>query len=197
MRWGITDDGHAPSPPPWPCPFSALLAVSLIEPAAARPAAVPADPSAKTAALTRLLERRIEDPRIGGNFAMMVTDAATGEVIWSHEPDNPQRGGIKREARDGRDVAGDDGPGQAVRNAGARGRERYRSHLGGRRGSAPVSKSGLWPSLIGRQNLYGGELVSSCTSTADLFAPPRRGAGVDDRIRQLPHRGCASTSDVR
>ncbi len=71
--------------------ISAFLAVSLIEPAAARPDAVSDHPTAKTAALTRLLERRIDDPRIGGNFAMIVTDAATGEVIWSHDPDNPQR----------------------------------------------------------------------------------------------------------
>lgn len=71
--------------------ISTFLAVSLIEPAAARPDAVSDHPTARTAALTRLLERRVDDPRIGDNFAMMVTDAATGEVIWSHDPDNPQR----------------------------------------------------------------------------------------------------------
>ena len=71
---------------------AALVLIGFVEPASARPEDVSADSSTKTAALVRLLERRIHDPRIGSNFAMIVTDATTGAVVWSHEPDNQQRG---------------------------------------------------------------------------------------------------------
>lgn len=70
---------------------ASLLVFGLIEPAAARPAEVQADGTSKTAAVVRRLEHRIHDPRIGVNFAMIVTDATTGEIVWSHDPDNQQR----------------------------------------------------------------------------------------------------------
>lgn len=70
---------------------AALLTIGVAETAGARPVDVAADSSTKTAALVRLLERRIHDPRIGSNFAMMVMDATTGAVVWSHDPDNQHR----------------------------------------------------------------------------------------------------------
>lgn len=63
----------------------ALSAVALGAPAAAKDA-----PSSRLA-VARLLDHRILDSRIGNDFAMIVTDAATGDVVWSHDPDNRQR----------------------------------------------------------------------------------------------------------
>lgn len=68
------------------------LILGVAAPAAASPvAAEPVESVSKAKALGRLLDRRIDDPRIGRNFAMIVTDADTGAVVWSHDPDNRQR----------------------------------------------------------------------------------------------------------
>ncbi len=72
--------------------LTAVLTVAVAAPAYSAPLpAQPQDSTAKAKALGRLLDRRIHDPRIGGNFAMIVTDAETGAVVWSHDPDNQQR----------------------------------------------------------------------------------------------------------
>lgn len=67
--------------------IAVLVCIGLVTPANA----APADSSSKSAALVRLLERRIHDPRIGSDFAMVVTDAETGDVVWSHSPNMRQR----------------------------------------------------------------------------------------------------------
>lgn len=69
---------------------AAILVLSVSSVALAAPA--PADdPPATRVAFARLLDSRINDPRIGRDFAMIVTDAETGNVVWSHQPDNQQR----------------------------------------------------------------------------------------------------------
>lgn len=67
--------------------IAALTLGSLLEggPALASPATVPEADGGPSVA--RLLERRITDPRLGRDVAMIVLDARTGAVVYGHEPD--------------------------------------------------------------------------------------------------------------
>lgn len=79
----------APSQPiDVPTDVSAGTATPQASPAA-EPTALPAFPPRRWLRLDRLLDRRLDDPRLGRTVGLIVLDAKTGAVISEHRPDRP------------------------------------------------------------------------------------------------------------